>query len=232
MRALLIADDLEERDFLSFALRHIGLQTIKVTEPAVAMTDPMENPYDVIVLCVTAEEGLCVAQKIRETRHTPLHLIANRLTEQVHADYLDAGVDCVMERPISLKLFTRYTNMLLKRGGSVPMTMLAMLQSDPVALDPSTRTVSVNGGEPEHLTQLEFRLLYVLMTNMGQVVTADELVERVWGYEGDGNRDLVRGLVRRLRQKIEPTPESPQFIHNLPGVGYRFDVSDILGEVP
>ncbi len=225
MRALLIADDLEERDFLSFALRHIGLQTIKVTEPAVAITDPMENPYDVIVLCVSGAECLPVARKIRETRHTPLHLIADRLTEQAHADYLDAGVDCVLERPVSLKLFTRYTSMLLKRSGSVPSTMLSMLQADPVSLDPSTRTVTVNGGEPESLTQLEFRLLYVLMTNAGQVVLLDELVERVWGYDADGNRDLVRGLVRRLRQKIEPTPESPEFIHNLPGVGYRFDVT-------
>lgn len=227
MRALLIADDREERDFLSFALRHSGLQTIKVTEPAVAMTDPMENPYEIIVLCVSAEEGLPVARRIRETRHTPLHLIADRLTEQTHADFLDAGVDCVLERPVSLKLFTRYTNMLLKRSGSVPMTMLAMLQSDPVALDPSTRTVSINGNEPQYLTQLEFRLLYVLMTNLGQVVPTVELVERVWGYTGEGNRDLVRGLVRRLRQKIEPTPESPRFIHNLPGIGYRFDVSDL-----
>lgn len=226
MRALLIADDLEERDFLSFALRHAGLQTIKVTEPAAAMTDPMENPYDVIILCVSAEEGLPVAQKIRETRHTPLHLIANKLSEQLHADFLDTGVDCVLERPVSLKLFIRYTKMLLKRSGSIPMTMLAPLRSDPISLDPATRTVAVNGGEPEQLTQLEFRLLYVLMTNMGQVVPIDELVERVWGYSGDGNRDLVRGLVRRVRRKIEPTKKSPHFIHNLPGVGYRFDVTD------
>ncbi len=225
MRALLIADDLEERDFLSFALRHIGLQTIKVTEPAVAMTDPMEHPYDVIILCVSADEGLPVIEKIRTTRQTPLHLIADTLTEQQHADYLDAGVDCVLQRPVSLKLFTRYTNMLLKRSGSVPMTMLTPLQSDPITLDPSTRTVVVNGGEPQHLTQLEFRLLYVLMTNAAQVVPIDELVERVWGYTGQGNRDLVRGLVRRLRRKVELTPQAPQFIHNLPGVGYRFDVS-------
>jgi DNA-binding response OmpR family regulator len=225
MRALLIADDLEERDFLSYALRYIGLETIKVTEPVAAMTDPMENPYDVIILCVSAEEGLPIARKIRETRQTPLHLIADSLTEQLHADFLDEGVDCVLQRPVSLKLFTRYTNMLLKRSGSVPVTLLATLRADPVALDPSTRTVSVNGGEPEQLTQLEFRLLYVLMTNAAQIVPTDELVERVWGYAGDGNRDLVRGLVRRLRRKVEPTPESPQFIHNLPGVGYRFEVT-------
>lgn len=224
MRALLIADDLEERDFLSYALRHIGLETISVTEPQKAMTDPDENHYDVIVLCVSAEEGLPIARRIRESRQTPLHLIADKLHVSVHADYLDIGVDCVLERPIALKLFTRYTKMLLKRSGSVPTTVLAQLSAEPVILDPSTRTVTVNDGEPEQLTQLEFRLLYVLMANAGQVVPVEELIERVWGYTADGNRDLVRGLVRRLRRKIEPTPASPQFIHNLPGVGYRFDI--------
>jgi DNA-binding response OmpR family regulator len=73
---------------------------------------------------------------------------------------------------------------------------------------------------------LEFRLLYVLMVNRGQVIPVDVIVERVWGYTGQGSRELVRGLVSRLRRKIEPNPHEPRFIQNVPGVGYRFSLDE------
>jgi len=61
-----------------------------------------------------------------------------------------------------------------------------------------------------------------LMTNPDWVIPIDTIVERVWGYSGAGNRELVRGLVRRLRRKIEPHPYKHRYIQNTPSVGYRF----------
>ena len=84
--------------------------------------------------------------------------------------------------------------------------------------------------DPQRLTQLEFRLLYVLMTNPGQVIPVEEIVERVWGYDGAGNRDLVRGLVRRLRRKIGSDSDKRRFVHNIPGLGYQFSVDVPPGE--
>jgi DNA-binding response OmpR family regulator len=82
----------------------------------------------------------------------------------------------------------------------------------------------VRAGErpPQRLTQLEFRLLYVLMTNRDQVIPSDIIVERVWGYTGTGSRELVRNLVSRLRSKIEVDPGNPAYIQTVPGVGYQF----------
>jgi DNA-binding response OmpR family regulator len=54
----------------------------------------------------------------------------------------------------------------------------------------------------------------------------DTIVERVWGYSGQSSRELVRGLVSRLRRKIEPDPHNPQFIQNIPGIGYLFSLED------
>jgi len=108
----------------------------------------------------------------------------------------------------------------------VPPFLLSPLDLEAVRLDPATRTVSVSGHEPQRLTQLEFRLLYVLMTNREHVVPAEIIVERVWGYTGDGNRDLVRGLVSRLRRKVEPDPDGPSFIQTIPGTGYRFSLAE------
>ena len=112
--------------------------------------------------------------------------------------------------------------MFLRRAGSVPISILTTIQFGNISLDPSTRTVTVVEQVPQQLTPLEFRLLYILMANPDQVIPIDVIIERVWGYNGEGNRELVRGLVRRLRRKIEPDPSQTQFIHNHPGIGYRF----------
>jgi DNA-binding response OmpR family regulator len=60
------------------------------------------------------------------------------------------------------------------------------------------------------------------MTNIGQIIPTGQIVEHVWGYSGEGNRDLVRGLVQRLRSKVEPEPRKPRYILTEPGIGYYF----------
>src|SRR3989304_2079963 len=97
----------------------------------------------------------------------------------------------------------------------------ADLDLEELHLDPSTRSVTVSGQE-RRLTQLEFRLLYVLMTHRGQVIPTEVLVERIWGYTGEGSRELVRGLVSRLRHKIGDSPDQPGLLETLPGEGGRF----------
>jgi DNA-binding response OmpR family regulator len=92
-----------------------------------------------------------------------------------------------------------------------------------MVLDPSSRTVRVEEGDSKKLTQLEFRLLYTLMTHPGQIIPTENIVEHVWGYNGEGNRDLVRGLVQRLRSKIELDKRNPQYILTAKGIGYYFE---------
>ena len=81
---------------------------------------------------------------------------------------------------------------------------------------------NLGDNQEKRLTQLEFRLLYTLMTNVGQIIPTDQIVEHVWGYSGEGNRELVRGLVQRLRSKVEPVPRKPEYILTEPGIGYYF----------
>jgi len=62
----------------------------------------------------------------------------------------------------------------------------------------------------------------MLMTHAGQFINNDAIVENVWGFKGEGNRELVRGLMQRLRTKVEPDPKKPKFIITEPGIGYSF----------
>src|SRR5215469_617097 len=84
------------------------------------------------------------------------------------------------------------------------------------------RHEAMRNGIKVRLTPIESRLLHLLLTHSGQVLTTDVIVERVWGYDEGGDNGLVKTHIRHLRQKIEPEPNSPQFIVTVPGVGYTF----------
>ena len=82
----------------------------------------------------------------------------------------------------------------------------------------------VHGLEPLRLTKLETRLLQILIANAGHVVGTERLLTHVWGHRGSGDRQLLKQLVRRLRQKIEADPAEPRYLQTEPGAGYRLTV--------
>jgi DNA-binding response OmpR family regulator len=145
----------------------------------------------------------------------------------LYCQLLEGGVDAVLKRPVSPRVITAHIKAILRRSPTIPSFVFPTLDLEEISLDPSTRMVKIPGKEPCRLTQLEFRLLYTLMTNRGQVIPLDVIVERVWGYSGKGNQDLVRGLISRLRRKIETDPEGRKFLETISGVGYRFVIDDI-----
>jgi DNA-binding response OmpR family regulator len=156
----------------------------------------------------------------------PLIVLVDHLTEEVHCLLLEVGADLVMQRPISPRILNRYVSVLMRRTADARTFTMPALELNKLTLDPASRTVNLKDQEPQQLTQLEFRLLHVLMTNRGQVIPFEVIVERVWGYTGEGNRELVRGLIRRLRRKIEADAHNPRIIQNVPGVGYRFTLEE------
>jgi DNA-binding response OmpR family regulator len=164
--------------------------------------------------------------RIRTETEVPVVMVLDGASEDLQYDLLEAGVDLVLARPFSARLLIAQLRALLRRAGNVPLSSLLTLRQAGLTLDPAARTVQVADQEPRRLTHLEFRLLYALMIHPGQILSSEMLVERVWGYTDQGDRDLVRGLVSRLRSKIEPEPRSPRYIITLPGVGYSFDPKD------
>ena len=235
MYALLISENTEERDILTQSLRQTGMQILAHRDTSSLLDYSLAKPVDLVV--ITSETYDSAQEFVKEARtitQIPLVIITNNLTENEHCLLLDGGADMLFQRPVATRLFLRYAKLLLRRGAGVPPALLEPLRTSKVVLDPGRRAVVIKKDQQDdrlvRLTQLEFRLLYVLMTNEGQVMPVEELVEKVWGYTGEGNRDLVRGLVRRLRKKIEPEAGrknlDTHLIQNLPGVGYRFNTED------
>jgi DNA-binding response OmpR family regulator len=223
MQAILVASEQDERDVLAFVLRHAGLAVATSTGLPGVLATWLDRPADMIVAAFGDGRALGKdVSAIRAVTDVPLLVIVDPLGEDRMCDLLRAGADLVLPRPVSPMILGAYAQALLRRSGAAPAFSLPTLTLKDIGLDPATRTVVVEGGEPRRLTQLEFRLLYLLMTNRGQVLPADTIVERVWGYSGEGDRDLVRGLISRLRRKIEADVEKPRFIQTVPGIGYIF----------
>ena len=223
MRVCIFVDDPNEGDLLRPILTHAGLEANASTNLEPALENWPQDSAELVLLA--SDDKVTLLKKIsvvRATTQVPLLVIADAVSEGDLCAMLMAGVDLVLERPVSPRVLATYARVLLRRSETVPSFVLTSLELDEITLNPSTRTVTVTGQEPQQLTHLEFRLLYVLMNNREQVVPTDIIVDRVWGYDGGGDRELVRGLISRLRRKLEPDPEQPQFIQTITGIGYLF----------
>lgn len=222
MYALLVADDPDETALLSLVLQRAGLASTSSSNLERSLQVWDERPADLIVTALNEPEPQAQVRLVRGTTEASLIVVVDPINERQHYDLLEAGADLVISRPHSNRLLVAQVRALLRRAGGVPLFSLPTLNIAGVNLDPATRTVEVNDRQGRRLTHLEFRLLYTLMIHRGQILPSDIIVEKVWGYSGRGDRDLVRGLVSRLRGKVEPEPASPRYIITVPGAGYTF----------
>lgn len=223
MSVVVFADDPTEGRIISVALREFGIAAVSEPELAARMATWQRDPGDMIILAWNRTEIPWEdVRAVRQQTQAPILVMNEPLPDTQECQLLEAGVDLMLDRPVSLRLLANYVKVLTRLSASVPSSVLNTMELDAIALNTADRTVTVAGTEPVRLTHLEFRLLYLLMSNRDIVVTTDSIADRVWGYQDGGDRDLVRGLVSRLRRKIEPSADGPHFIENIPGIGYRF----------
>lgn len=224
MQAIAGSTDPEEREFIAHVLSRSGFTVQLKADLGTAASEWLENPAELVVLAGrTAPDLEATIKALRGTSQVPLIVLMEATSESEVCSLLEDGADLVLRTPVGSKLLASYCHTLLRRSGEAPAFALPTLDLGSIALDPSTRSVTLEDHAVVRLTQLEFRMLYTLITHRGQVIPWEVIVERVWGYSGGGSRELVRGLVSRLRAKIEPDASSPSFVHTVPGVGYIFD---------
>ena len=224
MQALLFSPDIEEAAVLNLLLQKAGFNVRTVHNLDQAIDAWPEQPADFVL--ITLPEDVSKAklhiEKIRLHTVIPICIISDPINESLQVELLEAGADLIVCRPFGIRFMLAQIKALLRRSAGIPFFSLPTMTQHDVILDPSMRTVKVGDNQEKRLTQLEFRLLYILMTNVGQIIPTEQIVEHVWGYTGEGNRELVRGLVQRLRSKVEPVPRNPLYILTEPGIGYYF----------
>jgi len=225
MQALLFCPYSDEAAILGVVIQQAGftVRSIRNLEQSIAQWP--EQPSE-LVLLVAPQGDKNVTRLINSLRAQTLAsiiIICEATSEETQIEWFESGVDLVIHRPYSVRILLANIRALLRRTAGMPFFSLPTLTHSGLVLDPSLRTIQVEKQDPVHLTQLEFRLLYTLMTHAGQIIPTVNIVEHVWGYSGEGNQELVRGLVKRLRTKIESDVKNPKYIITEAGIGYYFN---------
>jgi DNA-binding response OmpR family regulator len=222
MQSLLLCPDSDESAILSLVLQRAGY-TVNVTRNLQqTIKNWPQTPVEFILLAFRGNVPVHLLNQIRAESVAPILVITDPMSEEIQVKLWESTIDLVVSRPYSANLLLAQTRSLAKRTAGFPYFSLEPIQLKEVHLNPSDRTITVKEGHTIPLTRLEFRLLYLLMTRPGQIFEPEKLVEHIWGFDGEGNRNLVRGLIKRVRAKIEPDPAKPYYLLTQPGVGYFF----------
>jgi two-component system, OmpR family, response regulator VicR len=175
----------------------------------------------VIDLDVTRQDPVEFCKTVRAVSVAPILLLLPAYNEKQVLDAYQCGADDVVIKPVSPPVFLAKIKAWLKRSWTVPVGGLGQIKVGRYQLNGSKRCL-VDAEEAEiKLTNLEFRLLHLLMSQPGKIFSADDLIESIWGAYGSGDHMLLKNVVYRLRKKIESDHSSPAFLQTGPG-GYLF----------
>jgi two-component system KDP operon response regulator KdpE len=205
----------EDYDVLTASNGLEGLRKFHNSQPGLVVLDVKLPMMD----------GVTVCQRIRELSNVPvLMLSATAIAEEDIAKGLEMGADEYVRKPIGAVEFRARLKALLRRAevSSADKSSAPVGYSDEyLNVDVESRRVSVDGVE-QRLTPTEFKLLATFIRHRGQVLTFQQLLEQVWGYEYTTEHHYPRIYVSHLRRKIEPDVKNPVYIQNEYGIGYRF----------
>ena len=224
MKILIVDDDIELRELIGFALRQAGYLVIQAADGAEALHVFDREQPDLVILDINLPgiNGLEVCRRIRAETTTPIMMLTVRSSEEDQVQGLDTGADDYLTKPFSPRTLLARVRALLRRA---EIDRPAVQAVGDVQLDVEQQTVSIRGGPPVRLTNLEFRLLQYLVSNAEHTIPAERLTTHVWGYRGIGDRQLLKQLVHRLRQKIERNPAEPKYVMTVAGIGYLLHTS-------
>ena len=219
MKILVVDDDADLRGLIGYALRQAGYLVVEAADgPSGVELFAREEP-DLVVLDVNLPKlgGFEVCRRIRQRSAAPVMMLTVRSSEEDQVQGLDLGADDYLTKPFSPKTLLARVRALLRRTGTErPAPMVV----GDLAVDGEAQTVSVKGAAPVRLTHLEFRLLQLLVANAGHTLPAERLLRHVWGDRATGDRQTLKQLVHRLRQKIEADASAPRYLVTASGIGY------------
>jgi DNA-binding response OmpR family regulator len=223
MKMLVADDDRDLRELIGFTLAQAGYLVVKAGDGPAALRTFEEEIPDLVVLDINmpGASGFQVCESIRKRSRVPVIMLTVRGEEEDLVRALDLGADDYLTKPFSPRTLLARIKALLRRAG---MENAAPLAAGRVTLDIEEHTVRIGEDEPIRLTKLELRLLQMLLANAGHTVSSDRLLIQVWGHRNSGDRQLLKQLVHRLRQKIVSDPTAPELLQTASGAGYKLVV--------
>jgi two-component system response regulator RegX3 len=222
---LLVEDDLSLIEGLEFSLHKNGFQVDVARTVRETLSHLSEKRYDLLLLDLTLPDGsgFEICKKARQTSSVPIIFLTASDEEVNIVMGLDLGGDDYITKPFKLNELISRINALLRRAG-LSDTSRTELKSNGITIRFEESRVLKDGFEIE-LTVAEYRLLYLLLQNPNTVLSRTVILDRLWDRGGSFVDDNTLSVyVRRLRSKIEDSPENPAYLLTVRGVGYKWNV--------
>jgi DNA-binding response OmpR family regulator len=222
-RILLVEDDERIRTSMRLALEDEGYEIDEAASGEAALKQFADQGADVVLIDIMLPgmDGFEACRQLRRTSTVPVLMVTARTDTHDVVAGLEAGADDYVTKPFVAKELSARIRALLRRVRLVDEPSVLIFGD--VEVRPDEGTVR-RDGEEVHCTRTEFRLLCELAGSPGKVLSREQLLDRVWGYDYFGDGRLVDVHIRRLRTKIEPDPASPRHILTVRGMGYKLAV--------
>jgi two-component system OmpR family response regulator len=230
-KVLVVEDDSTLIGVIKYNLVKEGYTTITASDGEQAIEAARKEHPDLIILDIMLPklDGLEVCRMIRRDMTVPIIMLTARSEEIDKVVGLEIGADDYMTKPFSVKELMARIKALLRRSEMAQQQSdlstsadLSIIRAGDFEVDVERHTASHRGSVIE-LTPKEFDLLACLMRNRGRVMSRDHLLEKVWGYDFDGDSRTVDVHIRWLRGKIEDDAAQPRHLITVRGVGYKFE---------
>ena len=224
-RRILVVDD-EERmvRFIRMNLEHDGFQVSEAFNGKEAIQKIRDVTPDLILLdeMMPDIDGFEVLETVREVSQVPVIMLTAKGEEDDRVRGLELGADDYVTKPFSPRELDSRVKAVVRRTEGARGSMHGWIEVDErLKIDFDRREIWLEG-KLVKLRPTEYRMLYHLVQNAGWVVTHDQLLTKVWGYEYRDEPHYVRLYINYLRQKLEASPSDPKYILTERGVGYRF----------
>ena len=218
---LVVDDEAQIRRFLRTGFELNGFSVVEAGTGAEAIRAASLQPVDLVIidLGLPDMDGSEVVERIRSWSNVPIIVLSVRSNEADKVKLLELGADDYVVKPFGMAELLARVRVALRRQMRAA-TGEPTVKVGPLTIDLSARAVLLNGSRLT-LTPKEYRLLQVLAQHAGNVVTHQHLLREVWGSVHEQDTHYLRIFVRKLRQKIEPEPNSPRILLTELGVGYR-----------
>lgn len=219
LRVYVVCDQTATAPIWGYLIRERGLVALLETVVDRAMAHALEDIPDLIIIDINAPHAqrIELCKRYRALTSSPILLFLPASNESEILEAYQAGVDECVVKPVSPAIFLAKIMAWAKRSWSQPMSPL---RTGPLRLEPAHRSAVTASGREARLTNLEFRLLHLLMSRPGYIFKADEIMHSVWGME-EADLNLLKNVVYRLRRKLEDETGETALIRTRPG-GYSF----------
>ena len=221
MKILVVDDEKLLVKGIKFNLENDGYEVVTGADGMDAVELAAAGDIDLIVLdlMMPRMDGLEACTKIREFSDVPIIMLTAKSEDMDKLMGFEHGADDYLTKPFNILELKARIRALLRRAGSTGKQQADVLACDHISIDRSARN-AYNDGRLVDLTQKEFDLVELLMRNPNRVYSREALLDAIWGYDNSSDIRTVDVHIRRLREKLERTPASPEHIMTKWGVGY------------